>query len=333
MRNAILTMLVLALAAPAAPAQNAQGWAEKMFKDGVIKDFGTVPHGAQLYHRFPITNIYAVRMEITGIQSGCGCVTANASKRILEPRESATIDVSMDARRFTGTKTVAVRISVGPEFVSSCELRISAVSRQDIVFNPGQVTFGTVSRGQPAAQTIDIEYAGALNWQVKEVVVGKELPFEATLSDLYRRPGQIGYRLKVTLKPDAPAGTIKDYVYLKTNDPNAGMVPVLVEATVQAALSVSPDVLTLGTVKAGEPLTRRVVVKASKPFRVTDVEGIGNGIELGIPPLPTAATVQTVTLRCVLNQVGEFKKELKINTDLPEGAVTVTIQANVMPEK
>src|SRR5436305_13958242 len=99
MRNAVLTLTVLTLTA--APA-SAQGWAEKMFKDGLTHDFGSVPRGAQLFHRFTITNIYAVRMEITNISSGCGCVTATAAKRVLEPRESTTIDVSMDARRFTG---------------------------------------------------------------------------------------------------------------------------------------------------------------------------------------------------------------------------------------
>jgi hypothetical protein len=100
-------------------AAQQQPWAAKMFKDGLSHDFGSVPRGAQLFHRFTITNIYAVRMEITDVRSGCGCVTAAAATRVLEPRESTTIDVSMDAHRFIGHKTVAIRVSVGPEFISS----------------------------------------------------------------------------------------------------------------------------------------------------------------------------------------------------------------------
>src|SRR5947209_7555314 len=80
MRKAILTLLVVALGTSTAPAQ---GWAEKMFKEGLTHDFGTVPRGAQLFHKFTITNIYAVRMEITQVKSGCGCVTATATKRVL----------------------------------------------------------------------------------------------------------------------------------------------------------------------------------------------------------------------------------------------------------
>src|SRR5262249_21615036 len=142
MSKAIVALAVLTLGAAQAPAQ---GWAEKMFKDGLTHDFGPVPRGAQLFHRFTVTNIYAVRMEITGVKSGCGCVTANAPRRVLEPLESTTLGVSMAARRFTGPKTVSIRVTVGPEFISGAELKVSANSRADVVFNPGQVTFGTVT--------------------------------------------------------------------------------------------------------------------------------------------------------------------------------------------
>ena len=144
-RKALLAFIVTAAAATAAPAQN---WAEKMFPDGVTHDFGVVPHGAQLFHQFKIKNIYAVRMEITSITPGCGCVTATASKRVLEPNEEATLDVNMDARRFTGPKSVIVRVTVGPEFTSSADVKVSATSRADVVFNPGDVEFGAVDHGQ-----------------------------------------------------------------------------------------------------------------------------------------------------------------------------------------
>jgi hypothetical protein len=328
MRKAIVAAFLLALFASSVPAQ---GWAEKMFKDGLTHDFGVVPHGAQLFHRFTVTNIYAVRMEITGLHSGCGCVTVIAAKRVLEPRETTTIDVSMDARRFTGSKTVAVRVTVGPEFTSSAELRVSAQSRGDIVFNPGEVNFGQVTGGVAPTQTVDVEYAGSLAWEVKDVVVPKELPVEVASKDLYRRPGQVGYRLTVTLKKEAPAGALKDFIHLKTNDPNAPLVPLLVEANVLAALSVTPSVLNLGTVKPGDALTRRVVLRGARPFRVTKVDGIDDAVQLGTPLATTSVTVQTVTFRCLFDKPGDFKRELQVRTDLQDAPVTVTIEGTVAP--
>src|SRR5581483_7978488 len=100
MRNAVLALGMFAgLAAPV----GAQGsWADKMFQEGTVHDFGNVPRGTQLFHRFKVTNIYAVRLDIVQVRTSCGCVTATPTKRTLESREEAYVDVIMDARKFTG---------------------------------------------------------------------------------------------------------------------------------------------------------------------------------------------------------------------------------------
>ena len=145
-RKVLLALIVAAAAATAAPAQN---WAEKMFPDGLDHDFGVVPHGAQLFHRFTITNIYAVRMEITSITPGCGCVTATASKRVLDPQRDD------HARRQHGRPPLhrpqgghRPRRRSALTFTSSADVKVSAVSRADVVFNPGDVEFGAVDHGQ-----------------------------------------------------------------------------------------------------------------------------------------------------------------------------------------
>jgi hypothetical protein len=324
-RNVTLALVVaVGLTAPA----SAQGWAEKMFKGNLTHDFGAVPRGAELVHRFTMTNIYAVRMEITSIKSGCGCVTATAPKRVLEPRESVDIEVRMDLKRFTGPKTVGVRVTVGPEYISSAELRVTANSRADVVFNPGEVSFGAVTRGQSPTVVIDVEYAGRLAWQISEVVA-REVPFTATYKEMYRNPGQVGYRLFVTLKPDAPVGMLKHDLFLKTNDPASPMVPVLVEATIQPPVTVTPEQHNLGVIKPDAALVRRVVVRGSKPFRVTGVEGLGSGIELSAPLNEREEAVQFVTFNCQLTTPGAFKRELKLKTTLQDAPVVVTMEGTV----
>ena len=328
LRHALMALFVVAFAVTPAAAQSA--WAEKMFKEGLSHDFGSVPRGAQLSHRFVITNIYAVRMEIISIKPGCGCVTYNAAKRVLEPRESTTIDITMDAKRFTGLKTVGISVTVGPDFISSAQLSVSANSRADIVFNPGQVSFGSVTRGQAASQVIDVEYAGVLDWQVIEASA-KDLPVEVSLSELYRRPGQVGYRVRVALKADAPLGTLKGDLFLRTNDPASPLLPVLVEGVVQSNVTVSPSTLSLGAVKIGETLTRRVVVRGNKPFRVMGVEGMGDVMQLDPPPSATPSPVQVVSFKCVFRKAGDFRHEVKIKTDLQDTPVVVTIDGSAAP--
>ncbi len=326
MRKAILALLALALAVPAA---RAQGWAEKMVTGPLEHNFGTVPRGAHLVRRVTITNIYAVPMDVT-FKSGCGCVTVSPLQLALQPRQVAVVELRMDASRFIGAKSVGVRMSVGPQFVSNALLKVSASSRGDVVFNPGEVNFGTVSRGQTPTQTVDVEYAGVLPWQVQEVVT-RGAPFKADATLLYRRPGQVGYRLKVTLKPNAPAGRLSHVVFLRTNDPASGLVPVLVEANVQTPLEVTPAALNLGAVKLNAPLVRRVVLKGNQPFRVVSVEGLGEGVTLGSPLSDTEAGRQTVVFHCRFASAGEAHRTFRIRTTLQDEPVVVTLDASVGP--
>ncbi len=121
------------LAPPARAAAETRGAAEKMFPNGLTKDFGAVPPGTKLLHRFPVSNLHAVPVTIAYLQPSCCCLTATAAQRTLQPGESTTIEVRMDAGDFTGLNTQNVRVKiVGPDFVSTCKLVVSAVSQAEI---------------------------------------------------------------------------------------------------------------------------------------------------------------------------------------------------------
>jgi hypothetical protein len=330
MKNVVLVLLTLSLGANAVRAQTS--WAENLFTEGpkgMSRDFGTVPRGTQLYHKFKVKNIYNVPLEIS-TRVGCNCVTVTSSNPILQPTQEGTIDIVMDATRFTGPKAVSIYVTVGPQFISSATLRVSANSRADVVLNPGQISFGIVPAGQvPAPQTIDVEYAGVLPWQITEIV-RDAAPLNTTFKELYRRPGQVGYRVTVFLKSDAPAGALKHELLLKTNDAAGPLVPILVEATVQATLTVSPNTVNVGGLKVGDSLTKLVMVKGTGPFRVTAVEGLGDGVAADLPEQP--APVQIIRVKCQPNKPGTLHRELRIKTDLePAAAITFTVEGAVQP--
>jgi len=323
-------LILLVLVGTAGVAQAQQPWAEKLFKDGVAHDFGTVSRGSQLLHRFTITNIYAVKMQLTDIRVSCGCATVTPSSKTIEPRGTATLDVVMDTRRFNGPKSVTIFVTVGPEFVSTAELKISANIRSDVVFNPGQLAFGVVSAGQSPSETIDIEYAGTLDWKITEALANNA-PVEVSFKELYRKQGQVGYQIKATLKSDAPSGTIRQPIVLKTNDPTTPTLAVLVEANIQAALSVSPGMLRLGGVKPNQEVVKKIVMQGKSPFKITNVEGLGDGIEL-VGPIPDkAASVHTLSFRILQSKEGDFRKQINIKTDLQEAPVTLPIEATIIP--
>lgn len=324
MRNGLLVLGALFLSAAAAPAQTPE-WADKLFaKESPNHNFGNVPRGAVLSHDFTLTNIYAVPLDIIGTRASCGCVIVKPAKTTIQPKESIVVGVTMDARRFTGPKTVTIHISVGPQYTSTATLSVTANSRTDVVFNPGQVNFGVIASGQNVTQAIDIEYAGAIDWKVTGVSE-HAFPFTTKIEELYRRPGQVvqvGYRLNVTLKADAPAGTHRWELLLQTNDPGSPSLPVLIEATIQAPLSVAPNPVALGGLKVGEEVSRRVLVRGSRPFRILSVENAGD-VTVEYPP--ASALVQVVTVRWKPTAAGDLKRDLRIKTDLDGGAATTMI--------
>jgi hypothetical protein len=300
----LLSLTMLARADTTAP--------EKPFAS-TSHDFGTVPRGAQLYHRFTWTNHDRVRREITEVRSTCACLTATPGPRVVEPGQQGAIDVLVDARKFVGPKNVTLHIMIGPDRPQAVVLQVSANSRPDVVFNPGEVAFGVMAEGSTATQTIDIEYAGALDWKAEDVLSAGE-HLEASLVEEYRRTGQVGYKLKVGLKASAPAGDFKHMLQVKTNDPANQVLSVLVSASIRPGLVIVPDPLYFGGVRVGHQVTRRLTLRADKPFQVLGLDGLDKGLA-ALAPTMTAA-VHSITIHWKPEEAVELNREVTIRTDL-----------------
>src|ERR1051325_750024 len=241
---ALLALFTLALG-PAIIAQQPAPWADKLFGAQTMHDFGVVARGAQLTHAFKITNIYKVPLEITEVRVSCQCVKAEPSAKVIQPNETVTLTIHMDATKFTGAKTVRAYVTFGPKYVSTATLIVSANARGDVVFSPREIDFGNFQRGNQAVRPIDIEYTGKLvDWRVSEIVKNASAPFELKVEELPRLAGgqkRRGYRVIATMRPDAPAGAFKQEVVLKTNDPNSPIITFPIVGNVQAGLAISPS--------------------------------------------------------------------------------------------
>jgi len=324
MRKAVFTLLLLFGMCQPAAAQT-QAWADKLFAGDLVHDFGVVPRGAQLKYGFKITNIYKVPMEITNVRVSCGCVTVKESTKILQPNETGYVNINMDGTRFSGQKTTRIYVTVGPEYVSTATLTVHANARVDVVFNPGEIDFGLIQHGQNPTKSIDVEYAGALKWSVSEIVKTSAAPFDLKVEELPNRATK-GYRIFATVKSDAPAGAFKQEVILKTNDPTSPSLTFNVLGSIQATLSVVPELVKLNEVKVGEMESKKIIVKGSRPFRILSIEGQGDGLTAVAPD--QEANQQIVVIQFRPAQVGEMRKQLVIRTDLDKEAVTVTVQGN-----
>jgi hypothetical protein len=293
------------------------------FFESKYHDFGTVPRGAQLLHQFKWVNPEKTRLEITDLKASCGCAAATALPRVLEPGQKGVIEVLVDAKKFIGEKKVHVQVTINGERTEAATLELTAHSRPDIVYNPGEVNFGVVAAGASATLPIEIEYAGQLDWRIEELI-NQSPSLEARYEETYRKSGQAGYRIQVSLKPDVPAGDFKHELQLRTSDPSARVIPVLVLATIRARLLASPSPTYFGTVKEKQTTTRRIVLRADKPFQITKIEGLSEGLTASKSASP--ALVQTLTLSWTPEAAGELNAQLTITTDLDShGTITIPV--------
>jgi hypothetical protein len=177
-------------------------------------------------------------------------------------------------------------------------------------------------------RTIRVTRVGSSPWEIKDVR-SANANFEVALSKPTVGAAQTTYDLTMRLKSDAPAGYVKGQLILVTNDPRATQIPMDVEGRVVAEVTVSPQLLSLGAVAPGGSVTKNVVVRANRPFCVTGIS-CPDGC-LSCEPKSTPATVHILPVTFTAGTAaGKVERQLKIATDLGEGAVpTVTVQAVV----
>jgi hypothetical protein len=341
MRRLPLTLLVCAFSASIAAAQEPTPWANKFFSGKaaapppiILHDFGPLPKGTIKTYQFNMTNIYAVTMNVQEPKSPCGCMSVLKYTASMGPRETGVIEIKVDTSRIDGYKTIQMPVRFEGRdaktkelFWSYAKLEIRFVSRQDIAINPGNIQFGVVAKGQKASQFVNVFYSGRQQgWKITDVEYKKEL-MDVQFKEVAARGG-VAYLITATLKANAPAGAIDEQIVLKTNDKdaNSAVLNLAATAVVQPPLSLHPgDLMKIGPVEVGKKVERAVLVRSDKDFKVTKVEGQGDGIS--VPLLPLAADKsRSLSVTFAPTKTGPVKKILTITTDTGE-SVSLTVEA------
>lgn len=312
MRRAIVAAIGL-LCVGWAPV-GADDWADKMFS-GLKHDFGSVARSAKAEHRFVITNLYKEDVHVASVRSSCGCTTPTVSKSTLKTYEKGEIIAVFNTDRFLGHKSATITVTFDQPFYAEVQLQISGDIRSDIVLEPGGIEFGNVELGSGADRTIDVHHVGRKDWQI--VDVRSSNPALTARLDRSRKSG--GYLLQVGLKPDAPVGMIQDQIIVITNDPAAPEFAVTIEGRVMPEITVSPAALFLGVLEPGQKVTKQVVLKGKRPFKIVDVKCNSTAFEFQPNEDPKAVHLVPVTF--VADKTGRIAQKIHIETDLGQQAV------------
>jgi Protein of unknown function (DUF1573) len=292
----------------------ADGWADKMFAERT-HDFGPVPRAAKIEYSFPIKNVYKEDVHIAAVRSSCGCTLPRIEKDTLKTHEQGSIIAEFNTRGFFGQHGAHVTVVIDRPQYAEVHLDVKGYIRTDVVVDPGQVNFGTVEEGSAAERKITVEFAGRQDWKVLEVKPGSSA-VTAQLKEVRRDAGRVSYELDVKLADTAPAGYLRDQLTLVTNDKRAPELAVVVEGRVTPELMVSPSSLMLGILQPGQTVTKQLVIRAKRPFRITSLQAGDAKFSYKLAA-DEAKPVHVVPVTFTADeQPGKIARRVRVETDL-----------------
>ncbi len=314
-RKSILFAIALVLSGVS--MAQAQEWARKMF-DTTEHHFGVVARGAKSEFSFKLVNRYKEEVHIASVRSSCGCTTAKVTKRTLASREEGEIIAVYNTTAFIGNKDAVLTVVFDKPYPAEVQLKVDGFIRSDVVLRPGSLNLGSVRHGAAAEQTIEIDYAGREDWKILDVRTTNPY-IEATLEETRRGDHRVTYRMVVRLREDAPPGYIKEQLTVLTNDGKYKSFPIDLEGNVESGVTISPSPLFLGVLRPGQKVTKRVVIRGSKPFRILDIKCDDDcfAFEVG----DEAKSLHLVPVTFIAQRGGKFTGRIHVITDLGEGVV------------
>lgn len=297
------------------------GWPDNAF---AIKthDFGTVAVAAKTEFRFPVYNPYTEPMHIKTVRRSCGCTTPIVETEYIQPGQTGSILARFNTGTFRGKKGATLTVVVDKPIYKEVRLRVDGYIRSDMVFHPGTIDFGKINQGESATKASKVLYAGRSNWQI--VDVRSNVPWLIPSKKLVSQSGnRITYELSVAVREDAPTGVFQNEIVVITNDTKRPEVPLRVSGNVESPLSISPQAIALNSLKPGQKVEKRLVVKAAWPFTIDSITC--EGWDIAFPEATTAKKVHIIPVTFMpTDAVGPQKVTVEITT---AGEQSVTAKA------
>jgi hypothetical protein len=292
-----------------------QQWAEEMFEQ-TEHDFGYVAQGAKAEFSFVLSNVYLEDVHVASVRSSCTCTSPRIEKEWLKTYEKGAIVAAFNTRSFVGRKGATVTVTFDKPFHAEVQLHVGGYVRGDVVLDPGSAQLGTVDQGAAADTTLNLSCTGRGDWKITGVE--SDNPFlSGTAVETARSGGRVSYQLLVHLDQHAPAGYLSDHLVLVTNDRQSPQIPVRVEGQVASAVTVSPASLFMGTVQAGQKVTRQLVVRSKQPFRILSIDCDDDSFTFGPLPDESAKPLHVIPVTYVAGaDAGKVTGMIRIETDL-----------------
>jgi hypothetical protein len=316
--SAVSLLLLISLVGTA----SAQDWSSQLFPSPKF-DFGTVARGAKTEHLFTFKNPLQSDIVISSVRASCGCTTPSIVTQQVKPGEVGAIRAQFNTLSFVGQRGATITVQITSPQFAEVQLRVDGYVRRDIVFNPGEIDWGTISEGQSASKVIDIAYAGRNDWKITKVSCANP-NVKTELIEKQRVGQRVDYQLKLDFLASATAGPINDEIIFETDDQRLSRVPLSMSGQVQSPLTISSEVLFVSDAVKGQSISKTVFLRGTEDFQVTSVQST----DAAVTPEQTEGRSKVHRIPIVIdttNKQTDFTCDVVIATDMNNLTRTVKV--------
>lgn len=300
--------VLIVLGATTARGEN---WAERLFETK-SHNFGTVARAAKTDHVFEFVNTTDRDIRISSVRTSCGCTTPTILTSVVAPGETGKIHAKFNTHSFFGQRGATVTATFTSPSYAEVYLRVDGYVRRDVVFDPGEIDFGSVAKGKESVVNVDVQYAGRADWRIVDIK-STNPSLEFRVVETKRQYGRVAYNIEARLRDDATPGFFNESIYVVTNDQRRPNVPLELVGHVTRSISITPESIFLGSEGPREEVQKRLVVKSTNPIEIKRIECSDPRVAWEIPE--GSKTIHIVTLKLTPdNDAKPFNAEVNVFT-------------------
>lgn len=188
----------------------------------------------------------------------------------MPPGGAGEIKATFKSKGYVGSVKKAVTVETNDPRQRTVRLTLKGKVIADVIVAPRYVNFGNVQRDQlPRPTELTVQFREGSKVRVKEV--RSENPAVVVTPG---KPKDDAVVYAVALTDQVPVGRLAGQIVIETTSKKHDKVVVPVHAFVQGSVKVSPQLLSLGVVHPGKPVTRMLTLSKTggEPFSVEKVE-------------------------------------------------------------
>jgi len=208
-----------------APSEPASAPPKIVFQDTTY-DFGRAAQGTKVTHTYTFQNGGNLDLSIDNVRASCDCTVAALSARVVPPGGDGAIDASFDTAHDSGHKTRTITVYSNDPVHPVTTLSLVGTIDAEVAADPPALYVGHLRRGQAAPTEVRLSAADPSALSTADT--------HAKIVDANLRSVAGGARLRVAIKPDAPAGRFKDTVTVRTRSARQPLATISVVGVVDA---------------------------------------------------------------------------------------------------